>query len=159
VAPTFTPAATSAPTATSTLAPTATPAATSTPIPTPTPSYPPGLYVKDVKTEPDQVLNGQNPTFKVTFLNTLGADADISNWYIRIFEPDKRNAFGESSRQPIRIPQGESTFSPPNNWKAAGTPQCRPFQAHISYIDKSSNIQDFINTKSEPFIYYFAVCQ
>ncbi len=153
------------PTATAMPSPTATPVpptatvAKPTAVPaSPTPAVAPGLYVTAISTDPAQVKDKQFPSFQVTFLNSLGANANVT-WYIKIFEPDKKQSFGETTKMSITIPPGSNVFSSATNWKAVGATPCRPFIARVFYIAPDNTIQEFPKPGGDTFLYYFSICE
>ncbi len=133
----------------------AAPIATSTPT---APAAPPGVYVTAVRTDPTQVMDGQFPTFQVTFLNTLGGAANY-NWFVKIYEPDKKQSFGETPKVPSEIPVGSNTLPSSNKWKAPGASPCRQFIARVFYQAPDGTIVEFAKPGGDYFYYYFSVCQ
>lgn len=121
------------------------------------PAVPPGIYVTDVRTNPAEVKNGQYASFQVTFLNTLGITTNYS-WYVKIFEPDKKNSFGETAKVASPIPSGSNTLSFPANWKAVGASPCKQYSARVFYIAPDYSIQEFPKPGGDSFQYYFAIC-
>ncbi|MDE3091727.1 MAG: PD40 domain-containing protein, partial [Chloroflexota bacterium] len=126
--------------------------------PTQTPAVPPGVYVTAVRTDPAEVKNGQFPTFYVTFLNTLGITANY-NWYIKIFEPDKKQSFGETAKVASQIPTGRNTFASVPNWKALGATTCKPYIARIFYVAPDNTILEFSKPEGDTFQFYLSICQ
>lgn len=155
------PTATSTPTSIPTAAPVSPTATIAKPtaVPaSPTPAVAPGVYVTAVRTDPAEVKDKQFPSFQVTFLNTLGANANV-NWYVKIFEPDKKQSFGETTKIAITIPPGNSVFASATNWRAVGATPCRPFIARIFYIAPDNTILEFPKPDEDAFQYYFSICQ
>jgi tetratricopeptide (TPR) repeat protein len=138
--------------------------AQATPVPatagaaTATPVVQPGIYVTNIQTDPPEVKNGQTPTFLVTFLNTLGVNADYT-WYVKLFDPDKKNSFGETAKSAGSILPGSSIFSTFSNWKAPGATPCRQFIARVFYVAPDNTIVEFPKPAGDSFWYYFSVCQ
>ena len=127
--PTLSPnGATSAPpTATKTRAPTA----------TATISAPPGVWVISIRVDPVKPTRGQPATFFVTFLNTTGS-AQTYRWRIRVFEPDKKNSFGDTATVDTSLPLGTSEQASANNWKVTGPGDCLTFLARVFSVDFST---------------------
>lgn len=117
-------------TATATRAPTRPPAS-------PTISAPPGIYATAIRVEPKDPKRGNFVKFYVTFLNTTGAPQNL-RWRIRIFEPDKRNSFGDTTPLDHTIPVGLSEFASLDNWRVTGPGDCMPFFARVFSVDPSS---------------------
>jgi tetratricopeptide (TPR) repeat protein len=124
----------------------------------PTLAAPPGIYVTAVQTDPPEVKQGQLPTFQVTFLNTLGVTANY-NWFVKIYEPDKKQSFGETAKAASAIPPGNHPFATFANWKAPGATPCRPFIARVFYVASDNTVVEFPKPDGDSFWYYFAVCQ
>ena len=134
-----------------------TPAPTIAAISTPTLAVSPGIYVINVRTDPLELKNGQMPTFQITFLNTIGVNADYV-WYVKLYEPDKKNSFGETAKSVNAIPAGTSVLSTFSNWKAPGASPCRSFVARVFYIAPDNQVVEFPKPGGDNFWYYFTVC-
>ncbi len=116
------------------MTPTRTPAR---PAATPTVSAPPGVYATAIHVEPAAPRRGQFVKFVVTFLNTTGTP-QAYRWRIRIFEPDKRNAFGDTSPLDTTFPAGTSVHASAENWRVAGPGDCMSFLARVFWIEPTS---------------------
>lgn len=119
------------------LAPTATRTLTRVP-PSPTRiTAPPGVYAMAIRVEPKDPKRGQFVKFIVTFLNTTAAPQTY-RWRIRIFEPDKRNSFGDTAPLDTTIPVGTSDHASAENWRVGGPGDCMQFFARAFAIDPST---------------------
>jgi hypothetical protein len=119
--------------------PTATRTPTRIPV-TPTINAPPGIWAISIRTDPSAPKRTLPVRFYVTFLNTTGTLASIS-LRIRIFEPDKRNSFGDTTPVPLTLPMGMSEQPSSDNWRVTGPGDCIPFFARAFSVDP--------NTKAE----------
>lgn len=110
-----------------------------TPVPpTPTISAPPGVYAVSIRSDPAQPKRGSPPTFYVTFLNTTGKLAQY-RWFIKIYEPDKPNSKGETSKAANDFPAGRVELPAPADWAIRGAGPCEPFIARVFWFDRESN--------------------
>lgn len=103
----------------------------------PTVSAPPGVYATAIRLEPKDPKRGQFVKFVVTFLNTTGTP-QAYRWRIRIFEPDKRNSFGDTAPLDTTFPVGQSEHASAENWRVAGAGDCMQFFARVFWIDPST---------------------
>ena len=118
------------------IAPTPTRSPTRVP-PSPTLSAPPGVYALAIAVNSAAPKRNQGVGFTVTFLNTTGKPQSY-RWRIRIFEPDKRNSFGDTSPLTNDIPAGTSNLPSTDNWKVGGPGDCMTFFARAFWIDPES---------------------
>jgi hypothetical protein len=142
-----------------TIAPTV--AASRTPVPptrapaTATLAAPPGVYVIGMQTDPAEPKQKQNIAFRVTFFNNLGAQANMK-WYVKIFEPDKTQSFGETDKTDSQIPVGTSVFVSAANWKMGGGVPSKQFIARV-YSVQPNGIVPYEKPEGGNFEYYFTV--
>ncbi|MBI5305128.1 MAG: Ig-like domain-containing protein [Chloroflexi bacterium] len=132
VVPTLPPSETSTP-----LGATPTRTRTPTPRPTNTPAAPPGVYATSIRVDPASPKRGQAVGFIVTFLNTTGAPQSYQ-WRVRIFEPDKRNSFGDTAISKSDIPVGANELPSIVNWGVFGPTGCRTFIARVFWVDPTN---------------------
>ncbi len=78
------------------------------------------------------------PTFRVTFINNTGKPQSY-RWYVKIYEPDKPNSKGETSKILEDIPPGTTERASPTDWKIAGPGPCEPFIARVFWYDRDNN--------------------
>lgn len=124
--------ATRTPTRKSTAAPSATAIPSATPI-----KAQPGVWALSIRVDPKQPYRGVAPTFFVTFFNNTGAPAYYS-MYVKVFEPDKTNAKGETSKADVVIPPGTSELAAPADWKIVGPGLCESFNARVFSYTKGT---------------------
>jgi hypothetical protein len=153
--PTATPSSTPVP-------PTVTPSSTPAP-PTATRAFPsatiwPGLFVAGVQLDPPEPKDRQTPTFKVTFLNTLGQTVQY-RWFIKIFRPEQKQSFGETAKLNSDIPPGTTVLAAVPNWKGVAGEPCNAFTARVFYQAPDNTILEFPKPGGDTFAFYFWVCQ
>ncbi len=135
------------------------PTATKPPAASPAPMVAPGVYVTGMRIEPAKVMDGQNPRFYVTFWNNQTSPITYT-WFIKVFEPDKRQSFGEEAKVGNAIAPGTSTLASASNWKAPGETPCRPFIARVFYYLAADNaVVEFSMPAGNPYLLDFQVCQ
>ncbi|MBM3127913.1 MAG: hypothetical protein FJ009_04665 [Chloroflexi bacterium] len=117
--------------------PTATRVPTRPPASPTTITAPPGVYATAIRVEPKDPKRGAFVKFVVTFLNTTPNPQTI-RWRVRVFEPDKRNSFGDTAPLDITIPVGLSDHTSAENWRVTGPGDCIPFFARVFSIDPGS---------------------
>ena len=119
----------SAPVATATRAPTRPPAS-------PTINAPPGfVFATAIRVDPTAPKKTDYPTFFVTFLNTTGTPQRL-RWFVKIYEPDKPNAKGETAKIDSDIPVVPAELPSANNWRDAVV-DCQTRIARVYYIDSA----------------------
>jgi len=163
-APTETPAETPAPTATITPTRTATatrrPAtATATRRPaTATAVAAPGVYVTAIKIDPNPGKSGQSPTFTVTFENRTG-QPQIYRWFIKIYEKDQPQSFGETSKLESWLPINTITLPSVSDWKTtAVASECSFYIARVFWLDANNQVNEFSKPNGASTATGFNVC-
>jgi hypothetical protein len=118
----------------------ATPTRTRTPAPraTNTISAPPGMYALSIRPDSADPKRNTPIGFYVTFLNTTGTVQQYQ-WRVRIFEPEKRNSFGDTAIKRDDIPVGTTELQSVVNWKIGGPGDCLTFTARVFWIDPGTN--------------------
>lgn len=103
----------------------------------------PGVWALGIRVDPKQPYRGVAPTFYATFYNNTGSVAYYT-WYVKIFEPDKTNSKGETSKIDVVIPPGTSEHAAPVDWKITGPGPCEPYIAHaFSYNRETKETTEF----------------
>jgi hypothetical protein len=120
-----------APGATATRAPTRPPASPTTI------TAPPGVWATAIRVDPKDPKRSAFVKFVVTFLNTT-PNPQTYRWRVRIFEPDKRNSFGDTAPVDSTLPVGLSEFTSAENWRVTGPGDCIPFFARVFVVDPNS---------------------
>lgn len=145
-----------------TAAPTSPPATTAAPTAAPPTPVPPStlgsdVYVTSIALEPADPKRGDFVTFHVDFLNTTGAPRAY-RWFVKLFQPDRTNAFGETAKLNADIPPGASTLVSPNNWRVAGPGDCLTLRARVFWSDAEQNVFEFPGVSGDPAYQEFTVC-
>ncbi len=122
------------------LTPTTRPATRPAPSPTIL-SAPPGVYATAIRVDPAAPKRNAGVRFHVMFWNNTGSPQTY-RWRIRIFEPDKRNSFGDTTPITSNLPNGVIELASSDNWKVGGPGDCLPFIARVFAIDPGNN-QEF----------------
>ena len=114
---------------------------TRTPTFTPTISAPPGVWAVSVRVDPLKGTRGQPVNFYVTFLNNTSGPTTY-RWRIRIFEPDKKNSFGDTATVDTSLPVGISEQAAyKDSWKVTGPGDCISFFARAFSVDFSTKLE------------------
>lgn len=109
-----------------------------TPAPTPTPAQA-GLFVNNLRIEPDPPTRGVELQFYPTFVNNTGG-AQNTRWVVFIYRTDTPSrSTGETPRTTTGIPQGTSEQKTSVGWKLGGGGPCEYFFARVAYIDLQEN--------------------
>lgn len=117
---------------------------------------PPGMYANAIQTDPSQPKSNQNITFKVTFLNATGG-AVYQKWFVKIFQPDKKNSFGETPKVSSTIPVGSSVFSTTNDWHTT-VGSCANYIARVFGVDASNTIYEMTKSDGNSTAAGFTIC-
>jgi hypothetical protein len=119
-------------------------AATTTRTPTrpsasPTIVAPPGFWAITITLDPPAPKRGTFVTFNVTFMNATGT-SQTYRWFVKIYEPDKRNSFGETSKLTTTFQPGTTTLAAPADWKIGAVGDCQPYIARVFWEDFNSKV-------------------
>lgn len=110
----------------------------------PTIVAPPGFWATTITLEPPAPKRGTFVTFNVTFLNATGT-TQTYRWFIKIFEPDKRNSFGETSKLTTTFQPGTTTLAAPADWKIGAVGDCMPYIARVFWEDPGDKtVREFV---------------
>jgi hypothetical protein len=124
---------------------------------TATPAVAPGVYVTAIKINPLSVPSNQTPQFSITFLNTTGI-AQPYRWFVKIYEPDQPQSFGETSKVDNTIAIGTSQLAAPMDWKTQTFFSCLPFIARAFWVDQDNNVNEFLKPDGKSPATGFQVC-
>lgn len=119
---------------------------------------PPGVYVNSMFIEPADPKNGQFPTFHVSFINNTPGTV-YYKWFVKIYEPNQKNSFGETAKVDSTLPRGISSLASAANWKAVGGSPCRQYIARVFYVAADGTILEFPKPGGDSYWHYFSVCQ
>ena len=136
--------------------PTSTP--TNTPTNTPAPMIPPGLYVTNLRTDPNPPLRGTDLIFYPTFLNTTGTLQNY-RWNVYLYRPDNLTTrFGEATRTDSAIPVSGGEFKSVGGRKIPVGGPCENFVARVVFLDQDNKAQPFLKPDGAVFQKDLAVC-
>jgi dipeptidyl aminopeptidase/acylaminoacyl peptidase len=116
----------------------------------------PGVYANAIRTDPREPHSGNPITFNVTFQNATGGTL-YQKWFVKIFEPDKKNSFGETAKVTSTIPVGTATFATGNDWHTtAGV--CTNYIARVFGVDAASTIYELTKSDGSSTATNFSIC-
>jgi hypothetical protein len=105
---------------------------------------PSGVWAISIVVDPPNPKRGTFANFKVTFLNSTG-EAKPYRWFVKIYEPDKRNSFGETSKLTSTIPPGTTTITAPADWRIGAMGDCQSYIARAFWEDPADRqVYEFI---------------
>jgi hypothetical protein len=119
------------------------------------PPVAPGMYANTIQTDPKEPKSGYM-TFKVTFLNSTGGTVYL-RWFVKIFEPDKRNSFGETAKVASTIPVGSVTVSSGNDW-GTKVGVCTTYVARVFWVDAANSIFEMNRSDGTSTASSFTIC-
>jgi hypothetical protein len=116
----------------------------------------PGVYANAIRTDPREPHSGNPITFNVTFQNATGGTL-YQKWFVKIFEPDKKNSFGETAKVTSTIPIGTGTFATGNDWHTtAGV--CTNYIARVFGVDAVNTIYELTKSDGSSTATNFSIC-
>lgn len=132
---------------------------TSPPLPknTPESQIAPGLYVTAIHVDPpDPKSTPAQFVFRVTFLNSTGAPAQIPRWRVLIFRPGAKKAMGDPRGVPGEGAQGTSEqVTQPWKIKVMG---CEPFYGKLYREDEGGRQTPWLKPDGQELTVSFQVC-
>lgn len=145
------------PTATVAPSPTTVPPSPLPPRPTATtaPSYPPGVYVTKIRTDPGDAKRNQDVRFLVTFVNTSGEPRSYSFLVWTYYENGK--GLGETPVKGITVPVGTNEIQT-EPWILKGAGSCLPVLARAGWRNPDRSTGFFPSTDGNVLQYSFQVC-
>jgi hypothetical protein len=136
--------------------PSATPPPPSPPTPIATP--PPGLFVTDLRTDPNPPTLGSNLVFYPSFSNTTNTVQNY-RWAIYIFQADDpTHRIGETSVLQTAFPVGVSEQQSLGSWKAPVVGPCQDFAAQVVWLDQNNKANPFIQPDGRSFEKKLTIC-
>ena len=124
----------------------------------PTPTLPPGLFVTDLKTQPDPAPRGTDLQFFATFLNTTGT-AQSYRWLVYIYRSENRvRSYSETTATLTGIPVGSSEQKSLGSWKLGVGGPCEDFVARVAFLDQDNKATNFAKPDGQVFEKDFRVC-
>jgi hypothetical protein len=138
--------------------PASTPTNTPTIKPTPAPTIAPGLYVTNLRTDPNPPLRGTDLIFYPTFLNTTGTLQNY-RWNVFLYRPDNLTTrFGEATRTDTSIPINGGEFRSVGGWKIPIGGPCENFVARVVFFDQNNQALPFPKPDGTVFQKDLTVC-
>lgn len=149
---TVVPSSTSIPTATLSIV-------TWTPLPTVAlPTVNPGLFMSNLRIDPNPPTRGTDLVFSATFVNTTGAIQNVK-WLVYIYRPDNSsNPFGQTTALLTGIPTGTNEFKGAGSWKIGLGGPCENYIARTAWLDQNNQRVNFTRPDGTPFEKPFTVC-
>jgi hypothetical protein len=136
--------------------PTPTPAAPGQPTQVPTP--PPGLFITDMRTDPNPPIPGSELAFYPTFSNTTGTVQNY-RWIVYIYNPDDPvRRIGETTSTQIGFPPGVTEAKSLGSWKLPSGGQCQGYVARPAWFDSNNKTTQFLKPDGLPFEKKLSVC-
>ena len=127
------------------------------PTPTATPTFAPGLFIIDVRTEPDPPTRGSDLTFIPTFVNTTGSPMNLK-WTVYIYRPGERNSFGETTATTTNLANGINDYRSTGFWKLPLGGPCESFVARVGWFDSDNKINPFKTFDNQVFEKPIIIC-
>ena len=136
--------------------PSPTPAPPSQPTTVPTP--PPGLFITDLRTDPNPPTRGSDVTFSPTFSNTTDTIQNY-RWTIYIsVAADPAHRISETSVLQTAFPVGVSEQKSLGSWKAPVVGPCEDFLARVVWLDQYNRANQFTEPDGRGFEKTLTVC-
>lgn len=146
------------PSSASTLPPTNIPTIVSSQTPTPPPTVKPGLYVTNLRIDPNPPLRGVDLFFYPSFLNATGTVQNF-RWLVYIYRAGNlTTSFSETTAGLFAIPTGNSTLKSIGSWKIALGGPCENFVARVAWFDENNKAINFTKPDGQVFEHAFTVC-
>lgn len=136
--------------------PTLTPAPLNQPSPIPTPSA--GIFVVDLRTDPNPPTRGSDLIFYPTFSNTTGTVQNY-RWIIYIYKTDDPvRRYAETSPLQTAFPVGALEQRSFGSWKLSLGGPCEQFVARVVWFDQTNKVNQFTKSDGAPFEKDMTVC-
>ena len=124
----------------------------------PTPTVKPGLYVTNLRTDPNPPLRGSDINFYVTFLNATGVVQNYK-WIAYLYRTDNpANRFGETTRTDSSIPVGGGEFKSLGSFKIPVGGPCEDYTVRINFFDQDNKPIQFAKPDGQPFQKDIHIC-
>lgn len=138
--------------------PTVLPTETPAPTRTPTPAFPPGLYVSNLRIEPNPPVRGADLNFFVTFSNTAGSIYN-PKWLVYIYKADNPNrSYSETTVLQSSISAGTIEIRSLGSWKLGLGGPCDYFFARVGFLDINNRPVMYTQPDGTVFEKGFTVC-
>ncbi len=134
--------------------PTLAPMSTSSPAPT----MPPGLYVTNLRIDPNPPTRGTDLNFFATFVNTTG-NVQNYKWLVYIYKADAPSkSFSETSALSSAIPTGTNELKSLGSWRLSLGGPCDYFFARVARLDQDNKPVMFTRPDGQIYEKGFTVC-
>jgi hypothetical protein len=150
---------TTTPVVSNTALPTVIPTSTSTLVPlVPAPTIPSGLYISDLRIDPNPPLRGTDLIFYPIFINTTGVVQNFK-WLVYIYRSDTPNkSYSETTPLLSAIPVGANELRSNGSWKLALGGPCENYFARVAWLDQNNKAINFTKTDGQIYEKPFTVC-
>jgi len=125
--------------------------------PTPTITPGPGLFVIDIRTQPDPPVRNVELNFFVTFVNTTGIRQD-QKWVVYLYRPGEPNAFGQTTGAMTTFYSTVGEAQSAGYWKLSGGGPCETFVARAAWFTQDNKPVFFTTFDGKPFEKNITVC-
>jgi hypothetical protein len=125
--------------------------------PTPTMTPGPGLFVIDIRTQPDPPVRNVDLNFFVTFVNSTGS-LENQKWVVYIYRPGEPNAFGQTTGATTTFYSTVGEAQSAGSWKLSGGGPCENFVVRAVWFDQDNKATFFTTFDGKPFEKNMTVC-
>lgn len=125
--------------------------------PTPTVTPGPGLYVIDIRTQPDPPVRNVEINFFVSFVNTTG-NIQNQKWVVYLYRPGEPNAFGQTTGAATTFLSTIGEAQSAGSWKLSGGGPCENFVARAAWFNENNRAVFFTTFDGKPFEKNITVC-
>lgn len=119
----------------------------------------PGLYVTNIRIEPQKPTPNTPITFYATILNNSGPYSNF-RWFVQIYTPSESNhPIGQTSADAtFNIPVGTTEMQSLGTWKIGPGDPCQYFTARIVWLDNNKKANTFLKTNGSPAEFPYMIC-
>lgn len=125
--------------------------------PTPTVTPGPGLFVIDIRTQPDPPVRNVEINFIVSFVNTTG-NIQNQKWVVYLYRPGEPNAFGQTTGATTTFLSTIGEAQSAGSWKLSGGGPCENFVARAAWFNENNRAIFFTTFDGKPFEKNITVC-
>jgi hypothetical protein len=124
----------------------------------PTAGFPPGVYVTELRTDPNPPNRTAQLTFYVTFANSMGSPQNY-RWIVYIYRFDApTRSTGETTQTQVLIPNGSSEQKSDGFWRLGPGSQCENFFARVAWLDQDKRATNFSRPDGKVFEKNLTLC-
>ena len=132
--------------------------------PTPSPVPPtttitpgPGLFVIDIRTQPDPPVRNVELNFFVNFVNTTG-NIQNQKWVVYVFRHGEPNAFGQTTGATTTFLSAIGEAQSAGFWRLSGGGPCENFVVRAAWFNEDNKAVFFTTFDGKPFEKNITVC-